>query len=67
MPNFFIEALTVQSGRVYSTTREIIVPPEKRILNLEVTPQKETFKPGEEATVKVKVTDHKGVTHSPGL
>ncbi|MHC4453604.1 MAG: alpha-2-macroglobulin family protein, partial [Planctomycetota bacterium] len=60
MPNFFIEALTVQSGRVYSTTREIIVPPEKRILNLEVTPQKENFKPGEEATVKVKVTDHKG-------
>ncbi len=59
MPNFFIEALTVQSGRVYTSTREIIVPPEKRILNLEVTPQKETFKPGEEATLKVKVTDHK--------
>ena len=37
--------------------REIIVPPEKRVLNVEVTPSAEKYKPGEKAKVKVKLTD----------
>ncbi|MCP4576856.1 MAG: alpha-2-macroglobulin, partial [Deltaproteobacteria bacterium] len=57
MPNFFVEAFTVRNGRVYSEVREIIVPPEKRVLNVEVLPSKETFKPGEKATVKIRLTD----------
>ena len=32
MPNFFVEAVTVADGRVYTEIREIIVPPEKRVL-----------------------------------
>src|SRR5207247_10243 len=36
------------------------VPPEKRILNVEVDPSKKEYKPGERATLKVKVTDFFG-------
>jgi uncharacterized protein YfaS (alpha-2-macroglobulin family) len=60
MPNFFIEALTVADGRVYTETREVVVPPEKRVLNVEVEPSQHEYKPGEKATVKVKLTDQDG-------
>ncbi|MHB9132173.1 MAG: alpha-2-macroglobulin family protein [Armatimonadota bacterium] len=60
MPNFFIEAVTVSGGKVYSETREIVVPPEKRVLNVDVTPSAEKYKPGEKATMTVKVTDKDG-------
>ena len=60
MPNFFIEALTVSDAKIHTVAREVVVPPEKRILNVEVEPSSERYKPGEEATVSVRVTDHNG-------
>jgi len=46
MPNFFVEAFTVSGGKLYAETREIVVPPEKRVLNVEVAPSAERYKPG---------------------
>ncbi|MHC4878911.1 MAG: alpha-2-macroglobulin family protein, partial [Planctomycetota bacterium] len=60
MPNFFVEAITVFDARVRSESREIAVPPEKRVLNVEVLPSTDEYKPGEEATVRLRVTDHNG-------
>jgi len=60
MPNFFIEALTVSGGRVHTEMREVIVPPEKRVLNVEVVPSATEYKPGQKATVKLKLTDFLG-------
>src|SRR2546423_13323458 len=60
MPNFFIEALTVHGGKVHTEVREVVVPPEKRILNVAVLPNKTEYKPGERAAVKVKLTDVEG-------
>ncbi|MFI4876544.1 MAG: alpha-2-macroglobulin family protein, partial [Blastopirellula sp. JB062] len=44
----------------YQETKEIVVPPEKRVLNVAVEPSAEKYKPGEEADVKIKLTDHAG-------
>jgi uncharacterized protein YfaS (alpha-2-macroglobulin family) len=60
MPNFFVEAVTISGGKVYSETKEIVVPPEKRVLNVAVLPSKEAYKPGEKGKVKVHVTDASG-------
>ncbi|MBI2808212.1 MAG: alpha-2-macroglobulin [Planctomycetes bacterium] len=60
MPNFFVEVLTVHGGRVHTETRELVVPPEKRIVNVEVLPNQQEYKPGEKATVKVRLTDIHG-------
>lgn len=60
MPNFFVEAVTVANGKVHSAVREIIVPPESRVLNVEVTPSQEEYRPGEKSKVKIRVTDHTG-------
>jgi uncharacterized protein YfaS (alpha-2-macroglobulin family) len=60
MPNFFIEAVTVANGRVHTDVREVIVPPEKRVLNIEVQPSQKEYLPGQKATVKLKLTDFFG-------
>jgi uncharacterized protein YfaS (alpha-2-macroglobulin family) len=64
MPNFFVEALTISGGRVHIETKELIVPPEKRILNVEVLPSETVYKPGAKAKVKIKLTDFNGENYS---
>lgn len=60
MPNFFIEAVTVSDAKVYKQVREVIVPPEKRVLNVEVLPNGEKYKPQAKGKVKLRVTDGQG-------
>ena len=60
MPNFFVEAMTVSDANVFQEARDIPVPPEKRVINVEVTPSKESYKPGEEAEVTLQLTDLDG-------
>jgi uncharacterized protein YfaS (alpha-2-macroglobulin family) len=60
MPNIFVEVLTVHGGRVHTEVREIVVPPEQRILNVEVLPDSLEYKPGQKAKVKVRLTDFDG-------
>jgi alpha-2-macroglobulin len=54
-PNFFVEAFTVYDGEVHQATREIIVPPADRVLDVQLTANKVEYLPGEEAEVKMKV------------
>src|SRR5262249_22746600 len=60
MPNFFLEAVTVADGRLHTEMKEVVVPPEKRVLNVEVLPSQKEDKPGQKATVKVRLTDFFG-------
>ncbi len=60
MPNFFVEVMTIADGRLHTETRELIVPPEKRVVNVEVVPDQREYKPGEKANVKLKLTDLQG-------
>ena len=60
MPNFFVEAVTINNGQLFSEMHEIVVPPESRILQVEVTPSAGEFKPGAKAKVKIRVTDSDG-------
>ncbi|WP_197490697.1 alpha-2-macroglobulin family protein [Planctomyces sp. SH-PL62] len=60
MPNLFVEAMTVSNGKVHDQAREIAVPPESRVLNVEVKPSQETYKPGEKARLALKLTGPDG-------
>jgi len=60
MPNFFVEALTITNGKAESETIEIAVPPQQRVLNVEVRPSAETYKPGGRAAADLIVTDLDG-------
>jgi uncharacterized protein YfaS (alpha-2-macroglobulin family) len=57
MPNFFVEAFTVYDGKLHSEMREIIVPPEKRVLNVAISPSHNAYRPGQSANFKIKITD----------
>jgi uncharacterized protein YfaS (alpha-2-macroglobulin family) len=59
MPNFFLEAVTVADGKVYTESREVVVPPESRVLDINITAPEKT-KPGQKTAVKVAVTDADG-------
>jgi uncharacterized protein YfaS (alpha-2-macroglobulin family) len=60
MPNFFIEGVTVANGEVHTVTREVVLPPEKRVLNVEVAPAKDKLKPREKTSFTVRITDSDG-------
>ncbi len=67
MPNFFIEAYTVADGKVHQAVSQVVVPPEKKVLNLDVVPVSRRLSPGEEAVCKLKVTDQRGAPVSGSL
>lgn len=56
MPNFFVEAFTIADGKYREDMREVIVPPEKRVINVAVEPSETEYKPGAEAKLVVKLT-----------
>ncbi|MCK5801222.1 MAG: hypothetical protein KAI66_00250 [Lentisphaeria bacterium] len=60
MPNFFVEAITIADGKLHSDVRQIVVPPEKRVLSVEVAPSKDRFKPGEKGRARIRLTDAQG-------
>ncbi|HEX8916595.1 MAG TPA: MG2 domain-containing protein, partial [Humisphaera sp.] len=60
MPNFFVEAVTVANGKVFGQTKEIVVPPDNRVTNVEVKPSQTRYKPNEKATVTFKLTNPEG-------
>ncbi|HEY3319939.1 MAG TPA: MG2 domain-containing protein [Planctomycetota bacterium] len=60
MPNFFVEAITISDGKVHTETREIIVPPENKVLDVSVVPSSKEYKPGQKAKVQLKLTEPNG-------
>ena len=60
MPNIHVQAVTLVNGEVVSEVRQIVIPPEKRLLSVEVLPGKDRVKPGEKSTVKIRLKDQNG-------
>jgi len=60
MPNFFIEALTITDGEIHTAVQQVAVPPENKVINVEIVSDEESYLPGAEAKVKVKLTDETG-------
>jgi uncharacterized protein YfaS (alpha-2-macroglobulin family) len=54
-PNFFVEAYTIYEGKFHQEAREIFVPPEERVLEVDLKSNKPEYLPGEEAEVSVEV------------
>jgi len=60
MPNFFVEAVTVANGKVHVESKDLAVPPEKRVLSVDIEPSKDAYRPGEKAEVKLTLKDFFG-------
>ncbi|WP_197528931.1 alpha-2-macroglobulin family protein [Aeoliella mucimassa] len=60
MPNFFVEAVTISNGKVHTVVKQVVVPPAERVVNVEVAPSSSAYQPGQEAKVKIRLTDEEG-------
>ncbi|MCX7877218.1 MAG: MG2 domain-containing protein, partial [Ignavibacteria bacterium] len=59
-PNFYITASYVTDGKFYTSSKSVMVIPETKFLNVNIGSDKTIYKPGESASLIVKVTDHQG-------
>ena len=60
MPNFYVEAMTISNGKVHTQIREIVVPPQSRILGVTIAPSAKEYKPGQKAKIKLHLTEANG-------
>ena len=60
MPNFFVEALSISDGELLTASRMIAVPPEQRILKVEIQAAAAEVRPGQTTKVSLQLTDQHG-------
>ena len=59
-PNIFFNALSAEQYQVKMSSLPVVVPPEKKFLNIRIAADQETYSPQEEGTFEVEVTDAEG-------
>lgn len=60
VPNAYLHAAMIGDQQLHSDQEEIIVPPVKHFLTVDVTPDREQYLPGEKGTWRIKTLDHDG-------
>jgi uncharacterized protein YfaS (alpha-2-macroglobulin family)/tetratricopeptide (TPR) repeat protein len=60
MPNVFVEAVTVHGGKVHQAVRQILLPPESKMLEVALEPLAKRVKPQETSSLAVIVRDAEG-------
>lgn len=60
MPNIFVEGICAAEGEVSTVVRQIAVPPQSRVLNMELRPAAAQYKPAQTASITVRLTDLAG-------
>ena len=59
-PNFYLEAALFSQGQLHQVVRSIVVPPESKVLDLQVEPERSDLQPGEEARIALCLRDLSG-------
>jgi uncharacterized protein YfaS (alpha-2-macroglobulin family) len=59
-PNGYLSVTVLGGGEYYSDVAGFLLPPVEKFLNVAVASDKTTYKPGETATYRLKVTDANG-------
>jgi len=60
VPNIYLSGTMVADQQIFVDTQQVVVPPTRNFLEVEVTPDREEHQPGEEGTLSVLVRDHNG-------
>jgi uncharacterized protein YfaS (alpha-2-macroglobulin family)/tetratricopeptide (TPR) repeat protein len=60
MPNVFVEAVTVHGGQVHQAVKQILLPPESKMLEVALEPAAKRVKPQEKSSLAVIVRDAEG-------
>jgi uncharacterized protein YfaS (alpha-2-macroglobulin family) len=57
VPNIFLSAELVSDRQIYEDTKEVVVPPTKNFLTVDVKPDREQYQPKEEGTFTITTLD----------
>ena len=60
VPNIFLNAVMVNDRQIFMDTKQVVVPPVKNFLQVEVKSDREQYQPGEEGTLSVTTKDADG-------
>ncbi|HET7626537.1 MAG TPA: alpha-2-macroglobulin family protein, partial [Verrucomicrobiae bacterium] len=60
VPNIFLNATLVSDRQIFTDTKQIVVPPVKNFLTVNVKPDRETYEPRDEGTLTISTTDDAG-------
>ncbi|MCI0618644.1 alpha-2-macroglobulin, partial [bacterium] len=60
VPNIFLNGLMVNQKQIYQDTKQVVVPPTKNFLNVEVKSDREQYQPQEEGTLSITTKDADG-------
>jgi alpha-2-macroglobulin len=60
VPNIFLNAVMVSDANWFSDTKQVVVPPVERFLNVAVKADREQYKPHEEGTLSITAKDANG-------
>ena len=60
VPNFFLSATMVHDRKIHQDAEQVIVPPTKNFLNVDIVSNQDEYQPREEGELTVKTTDHNG-------
>ncbi len=61
VPNIYLSALMISDGQAYQSTKQVVVPPVERFLDVAVRADREQYQPREEGTLFVSAKDAKGL------
>ncbi len=60
VPNLFVEAVAVFDGVPHASVRQIVIPPDDRVMEVALEPSSGEYLPGEDATLRVSLTGEDG-------
>jgi hypothetical protein len=67
LPNFFVEVVAVADGELHTAVQQIPVPPESKLLDVALTPERLEYEPSESCAVAVAVRDAAGLPFPASL
>ena len=59
-PNFFVQAFTVDEGRLVNVLRQVLVPPKHIIAKVSIETDRASYQPGDTCRVKIRTTRFDG-------
>ena len=59
-PNFYLSAVAVAGGQIFTRSRSVVVPPRERLLQVEVLAEPPQAQPGDTVELVVEVKDWRG-------
>lgn len=60
VPNSMVHVVGVRDKQVLQDQKELIVPPKRKVMTVEIRPDRDSFRPGQEGSIRISAKDYAG-------